>query len=55
MYNIMVKQKMPDGWVRITWKDNDRKKWVVNIPMSAYASLQMRILEKGGVIIKEEY
>jgi len=51
----MTKQKMPTGWVRVTWKDNNGKKWSSNVPISAYGRIQLEIIAKGGVIIKEEF
>ena len=51
----MAKQKMPDGWVRITWKDTDGKKWSSNMPISLYGNFQLRVMSNGGVVIKEEF
>jgi hypothetical protein len=52
---ITKKKKMPDGWVSITWKDKTGKKWVSNMPVSAYGHFQLQILSKGGIIVKEEF
>jgi len=49
------KQTMPDGWVRITWKDGTGKKWSDNMPISAYGLFQLRVMEKGGIIVKEQF
>jgi len=51
----MKKQKMPDGWVRITWKDSLGKKYIDNMPVSTYGFFQIRVMESGGFIIKEEF
>ena len=51
----MKRQKMPDDWVSITWKDAGGKKWKSNMPVSAYGTFQLRIMSSGGVIVKEEF
>jgi hypothetical protein len=51
----MTKQKMPDGWIRVTWKDAQGKKWSDNMPISAFGHFELTLLSKGGVIVKEEF
>ena len=51
----MAKQKMPDGWVKITWKDAQGRKFSNNIPVDFYGNLQIRIMQMGGVVVKEEF
>jgi hypothetical protein len=51
----MTKQKMPDGWIRVTWKDAQGKKWNSNMPVSAFGHFELNLLSKGGVIVKEEF
>lgn len=51
----MKKQKLPDGWIRITWKDCSGKKWSDNMPISALGHFELRLLNKGGMIVKQEF
>ncbi len=48
----MAKIRAPDGWAIIYWKDSTKKKWVNTIPSSQLTITKMRILDKGGKILK---
>jgi hypothetical protein len=47
-----MKQKMPDGWVHVEWKDSTGKKWFNNMPESDLMRFKFKVMEKDGKIIK---
>jgi hypothetical protein len=47
-----MKQKMPDGWVHVEWKDNIGQKWFSNIPDTLVPQFKSKVIESGGSIIK---
>lgn len=48
---------MPDGWIKIMWKDKNNKKWSASIPNieSLYLKVIEKIVKSGGTIIKTQY
>jgi hypothetical protein len=46
------KQRMPDGWVQVQWKDVDGHKWTSNMPQSYFKHFYLRLLTTGGVVTR---
>ena len=47
--------KMPEGWMKVKWKDSSGNIWNDSIPKSTYSDFNMNVMVKGGIVVKTDY